>query len=46
MVSPHIPPGFDFTDPDLYAERLPMREFAELRRTAPCLLYTSDAADE
>ncbi|MCA1190131.1 MULTISPECIES: cytochrome P450 [unclassified Saccharopolyspora] len=35
MVCPHIPPGFDFTDPDLYAERLPMREFAELRRTAP-----------
>ncbi|GAB2673312.1 cytochrome P450 [Saccharopolyspora gloriosae] len=35
MVSPHIPAGFDFTDPDLYAERLPMQEFAELRRTAP-----------
>lgn len=35
MVAPSIPEGFDFTDPDLYAERLPMREFAELRQTAP-----------
>ncbi|GAA4864801.1 cytochrome P450 [Saccharopolyspora rosea] len=35
MVAPHIPEGFDFTDPDLYAERLPVAEFAELRRTAP-----------
>nr|WP_221472798.1 cytochrome P450 [Amycolatopsis umgeniensis] len=30
-----IPAGFDFTDPDLYATRLPLAEFAELRRTAP-----------
>src|SRR5882724_6310388 len=30
-----IPEGFDFTDPDLYAERVPLAEFAELRRTAP-----------
>lgn len=30
-----IPDGFDFTDPDLYAERIPVAEFAELRRTAP-----------
>jgi cholest-4-en-3-one 26-monooxygenase len=30
-----IPPGFDFTDPDLYAQRVPAEEFAELRRTAP-----------
>src|SRR3954451_14850318 len=30
-----IPAGFDFTDPDLYAQRLPLEEFAELRRTAP-----------
>ena len=30
-----IADGFDFTDPDLYAERLPLAEFAELRRTAP-----------
>ena len=35
MAEPNIPPGFDFTDPDMYAERLPMDEFAELRRTAP-----------
>lgn len=30
-----IAEGFDFTDPDLYAQRLPLAEFAELRRTAP-----------
>ncbi len=30
-----IPDGFDFTDPDLYADRIPVEEFAELRRTAP-----------
>ncbi len=35
MPSPNIPPGFDFTDPDIYAERLPVEEFAELRATAP-----------
>ncbi|MET8872070.1 cytochrome P450 [Nocardia sp. NPDC004604] len=35
MTTPAIPTGFDFTDPDLLATRLPIREFAELRRTAP-----------
>ena len=35
MAVPDIPPGFDFTDPDLYASRVPSQEFAELRRTAP-----------
>ena len=35
MASPSLPDGFDFTDPDLYAERVPLEEFAELRRTAP-----------
>ena len=35
MTEPNTPPGFDFTDPDMYAERLPMDEFAELRRAAP-----------
>ena len=35
MAAPLIPAGFDFTDPDLYAQRLPLEEFAELRRTAP-----------
>ncbi|MBE9375483.1 cytochrome P450 [Saccharopolyspora sp. HNM0983] len=35
MVAPSVPEGFDFTDPDLLAERLPLHEFAELRRTAP-----------
>jgi cholest-4-en-3-one 26-monooxygenase len=35
VAEPRIAEGFDFTDPDLYAQRLPMAEFAELRRTAP-----------
>ncbi len=35
MVKPDIPEGFNFTDPELYEHRLPLEEFAELRRTAP-----------
>jgi cholest-4-en-3-one 26-monooxygenase len=35
VAVPDIPPGFDFTDPDLYAVRVPAEEFAELRRTQP-----------
>jgi len=34
-TSPHLPPGFDFTDPDVYAQRLPIEELAEMRRVAP-----------
>jgi cholest-4-en-3-one 26-monooxygenase len=35
VAEPKLPPGFDFTDPDLYAVRVPQDEFAELRRAAP-----------
>ena len=35
MICPNLPAGFDFTDPDIYAERLPVEELAELRRTVP-----------
>ncbi len=35
MPTPNLPPGFDFTDPDVHAERLPVDELAELRKTAP-----------
>jgi cholest-4-en-3-one 26-monooxygenase len=35
MATPSLPPGFDFTDPDIYAHRLPVQELAELRATAP-----------
>ena len=35
MATPNLPPGFDFTDPDIYAHRLPVQEFAELRATQP-----------
>jgi cholest-4-en-3-one 26-monooxygenase len=35
MAEPPIAPGFDLTDPDLYAIRVPHEELAELRRSAP-----------
>ena len=35
MPTPNLPSGFDFTDPDVHAERLPVEELAELRRTVP-----------
>jgi cholest-4-en-3-one 26-monooxygenase len=35
MPTPNLPPGFDFTDPDIYAERLPIEELAEMRKSAP-----------
>ncbi len=35
MATPNLPKGFDFTDPEIYAHRLPVQELAELRRTAP-----------
>ena len=35
MSTPKLPPDFDFTDPDIYAERLPVEELAELRRVQP-----------
>ena len=35
MPTPNLPPGFDFTDPDIYAERLPIDELAHLRKVAP-----------
>ena len=35
MAVPDIPPGFDFTDPDLGTSRVPAEELAELRRAAP-----------
>ncbi|QUR65787.1 cytochrome P450 [Mycobacterium spongiae] len=34
-LCPNLPAGFDFTDPDIYAERIPVAELAELRRTQP-----------
>ncbi|MEU0545882.1 cytochrome P450 [Nocardia sp. NPDC005978] len=32
---PNVPEGFDVTDPDLWAHRVPVEELAELRATAP-----------
>ena len=32
---PNLPDGFDVNDPNLYVRRIPLEEFAELRRTAP-----------
>ena len=35
MSTPNLPAGFDFTDPDIYAHRLPVAELAEMRKVAP-----------
>ncbi|MEU7191667.1 cytochrome P450 [Streptomyces sp. NPDC045369] len=35
MPCPALPDGFDFTDPDVYHHRVPLPEFAQLRRTEP-----------
>ncbi|MGW4368353.1 cytochrome P450 [Nocardia takedensis] len=35
MTAPLLPPGFDFTDPELWGNRRPVEEFARLRQTAP-----------
>ncbi|MEV0000244.1 cytochrome P450 [Streptomyces sp. NPDC050848] len=35
MPCPHLPEGFDATDPDLLQSRIPFPEFAQLRQTAP-----------
>jgi cholest-4-en-3-one 26-monooxygenase len=35
VAAPDIPPGFDFTDPEIYTARVPAGELAELRRAAP-----------
>ncbi|KOT75310.1 steroid C27-monooxygenase [Streptomyces rimosus subsp. pseudoverticillatus] len=35
MPCPALPDGFDFTDPDVYQSRVPLPEFARLRRTTP-----------
>ena len=35
VTAPNLPPGFDFTDPEIYAQRLPTEELAEVRRAAP-----------
>ncbi|MGW4529853.1 cytochrome P450 [Nocardia sp. NPDC004340] len=32
---PGVPDGFDVTDPEIWAKRVPAEELAELRRTAP-----------
>ncbi|WP_425577521.1 cytochrome P450 [Nocardia callitridis] len=32
---PNLPDGFDVTDPEIFAQRVPGEEFAELRRSAP-----------
>jgi cholest-4-en-3-one 26-monooxygenase len=40
-----VPEGFDFTNPDLLAERVPLAEFAELRHTAPIFWNPQTEAD-
>lgn len=45
MPTPNLPAGFDFTDPDIYAERLPIAEFAEMRKVAP-IWWNEQAEDK
>ena len=45
MTTLNLPPGFDFTDPDIYAQRLPVQELAELRRAAP-IWWNEQAPDQ
>lgn len=35
LARPDVPEGFDPTDPGIYESRIPVQEFAELRKTAP-----------
>ncbi|SOJ55578.1 Steroid C26-monooxygenase [Mycobacterium simulans] len=35
MICPNLPLGFDPTDPDIYVDRIPVAELAELRKSAP-----------
>lgn len=39
-----VPPGFDLTDPDILADRLPLDEFAYLRQEAPVFWNIQDPA--
>jgi len=43
--TPNLPHGFDFTDPDIYAERLPIEELAEMRKVAP-IWWNEQPADK
>ncbi|MFB7311321.1 cytochrome P450 [Streptomyces sp. NPDC056192] len=43
MPCPHLPEGFDFTDPDLLQARIPYPEFARMRETAPVWWCTQPA---
>jgi len=45
MPTPNLPHGFDFTDPDIYAERLPVEELAEMRKVAP-IWWNEQALDK
>src|ERR1700758_1823125 len=45
VPSPNLPPGFDFTDPDIYTERIPVEEFAELRAPEPIWWNEQAAGD-
>lgn len=35
LTRPELPEGFDPTDPNIYETHIPVKEFAELRKTAP-----------
>ena len=43
-MSTVVPPGFDLTDPDILADRLPLDEFAYLRQDDPVFWNAQDPA--
>jgi cholest-4-en-3-one 26-monooxygenase len=45
MTSIVVPPGFDLTDPDILADRLPLDEFAYLRAESPVFWNAQDPVD-
>jgi cholest-4-en-3-one 26-monooxygenase len=45
VPTPNLPPGFDFTDPDVHVKGLPVEELAELRRAAP-IWWNAQSADQ
>ena len=43
-MSTVVPPGFDLTDPDILADRLPLDEYSHLRREDPVFWNAQDPA--
>ena len=40
-----VPDGYDLTNPDIYAEKVPLEEFSWLRRSAPAFWNAQTVED-